>query len=149
MPYTIANSTLCIILCFPVDWVDLVRECELSLARQACILHHMHHITVQTLQQLIYACIGIQYLSIRGTFIYIIICNIGGSDVSVFISCCTPPSKIGLVSVICKHVVVKLYRRQSTGMISVNVYVVQICFSEVGDWSKAIEASQRLTEPLQ
>ena len=54
-------------LCY-VDWVDVVRECELSLTTQAPVLHHMHHLTAQTLQQLIYACIGTQaYSTARNT----------------------------------------------------------------------------------
>ena len=45
-----------------------MRECELSLTRQAPVLHHMHHLNAQTLQQLIYACIGTQaYSTARNT----------------------------------------------------------------------------------
>lgn len=48
------------ILHFSIDWADVVRVCEQSLSRQASTLHHMHYITVRTLQQLIYASIGMQ-----------------------------------------------------------------------------------------
>ena len=36
----------------------MVAECELSLCRQASVLQPSHHVTLNTLQQLIYACIG-------------------------------------------------------------------------------------------
>ena len=40
------------------EWLGMVAECELSLSRQASVLHPSHHITLNTLQHLIYACIG-------------------------------------------------------------------------------------------
>jgi hypothetical protein len=39
------------------EWSDVVAECELSLCRQASVLQPSHHVTLNTLQQLIYACI--------------------------------------------------------------------------------------------